>query len=82
MLIGDNLDAQIKPYVRASQAKGCVVNMSLVIAGMMGIVKQSNPDLLKDDFRRDIKEFLSKSWAKSLLGRMGYVKQGEQLQPR
>ena len=43
----------------------------------MGIVKKSNPDLLKDDFCCDNKEFLSKSWAKSLLGRMGYVKQRE-----
>ena len=76
LLIGDNLDAQVKAYVRASRAKGCVVNASLVIAGGIGIVKKSNPDLLKDDFRRDNKEFLSKSWAKSLLGRMGYVKQG------
>ena len=41
----------------------------------MGIVKKNNPDLLKDDFRRGNKEFLSKSWAKSLLGRVGYVKQ-------
>ena len=69
------LDAQVKAYVRASRAKGCVVNMPLVIAGGKGIVKKSNPDLLKDDFCRDNKEFLSKSWAKSLLGRMGYVKQ-------
>ena len=74
MLIGDTLDAQVKAYVRVSQAKGCVVNTSLIIACGMGIVKKSNPDLLKDDFRRDNKEFLSKSWAKSLLGRMGYVK--------
>ena len=38
------------PYVRASRAKGCVVNTSLVMAGGMGIVKKSNPDVLKDDF--------------------------------
>ena len=70
----------MKAYVRAFLAKGCVINVSLVITNGMGIVKKSNPDLLKKDFWHENKEFLSKSWAMSLLGRMGYVKrEGKQL---
>ena len=50
-----------------------MVNTSLVIAGGMGIIKKTNPDLLKNNLHCD-KEILSKSWAKSLLIRMGYIK--------
>ena len=68
LLLSDNLDTQVQTYIRASRAQGCVVS-SLVIAGAMGIIKKTNPALLENNA-----ELLSKSWAKSILFRMGYVK--------
>jgi len=50
-----------------------VVNASLIIAGGMGIVRKTNPGLLKNNLCHD-KKILTKNWAKSLLSRMGYVK--------
>ena len=59
----------MQAYIRASQAQGCVVNSSLVVAGTMGIIKKTNPALLETNA-----ELLSKNWAKSIRFRMGYVK--------
>ena len=69
LLLSDNLDTQVQAYIRASQARGCVVKSSLAIAGTMGILKKTIPALLENNF-----ELLSKSWMKSILFRMGYVK--------
>ena len=69
LLLSKNLDVQVQAYVKNSRALGCVVNTSLVITGAMGIVKKTNPKLLEDN-----EDLLSKSWAKSVLIRMGYVK--------
>ena len=69
LLLSDNLDTQVQAYVKASRSQGCIINTSLVIAGAMGIIKKTNPGLLENN-----PELLSKSWAKSVLIRMGYVK--------
>jgi len=63
----------VKVYVKASRAKGCVVNTCLV-AGGMGIVKIANPGLLKNNSHPHDKEFLSKRVGQSLLIRMSFVK--------
>ena len=59
----------MQAFTRAYRAQGCAVNSSLVIAGTMGIIKKTNPALLGNNA-----ELLSKSWAKSILFRMSYVK--------
>ena len=69
LLLSDNLDTQVQAYVKVSRGQGCIINTSLVIAGAMGIIKKTNPALLENN-----PELLSKSWAKSVLIRMGYVK--------
>ena len=43
----------------------------------MGIIKETNPALLENNT-----ELLSKSWAKSILYRMGYVKRRETTTPK
>ena len=66
------LGAKVKAYVKASRAKGCVINTSLVIAGWIAIVKKTNPDLLKNNLHCD-KDFLARV-GKELYIRMGYVR--------
>ena len=69
LLLSHKLNTQVQAYIRASQAQGCTVNSSLVIAGAMGIIKKTNLALLENNA-----ELLSKSGVKSILFRIGYVK--------
>ena len=69
LLLSDSLDTQVQAYVKASRGQGFIINTSLVIAGAMGIIKKTNPALLENN-----PELLSKSLAKSVLIRKGYVK--------
>ena len=66
------IDTQLQAYIRASRAQGFVVKSFLVTAGAMGIANKTNPSgppLLENNA-----EILNKSWVKSILFRMGYVK--------
>jgi len=71
LLLGEDLDAAVQEYVSSLRIVGGVVNTVVVRAAAEGII-----------FARDITKFsshgghinITKSWAMSLLNRMGYVK--------
>lgn len=67
LMIGDELDKQVRDYIAYLRSTGAVVNTSVVIATAKGILMHKDANLLS---RID----LTKGWAKYLLSRMGYVK--------
>jgi len=70
LLIGDELDRQVREYILETRRVGGDINTAVVIAGGTGIVMSQNPSLLKG--MKDGK--LTKDWAKYVLQRMGFVK--------
>ena len=71
VLLGQVLDEDVQEYVRSQRAVGGVVNTAIVRAGAEGIILARDRSLLvKYGGHID----LTKSWAKSLLHRMGYSK--------
>ena len=71
LLLSESIDKQVQAYVKNSREQGCIVNTMLVIAAARGILKKCDPSLAKSN---ENGEMLTKSWAKSTLIRMGYVK--------
>lgn len=71
LLLGDDLDKQVREYVKYLQERGGVVNTAVVIAAAEGIVMNKNANLLSCNGRGIL---LTKNWAKYLLKRMGIVK--------
>ena len=71
LLLGKELDVQVQEYVKSLTENGSVVNSAIVMAGAEGIVKSYDSNLLKENGGHIV---CSKSWAKSFLGRLGYVK--------
>jgi len=69
LLIGDELDEQLKLYVRELRARGAGIDTTVLIACGEAVVSRIDKKLLKV---HGGPIDLSKSWAKSLLGRMGY----------
>ena len=65
------LDTLTKELVRGLRSSGSPISSSIVIAAARGIVNHKNPSLLKEHGEQ---VELSKSWAKSFLDRLGYVK--------
>ena len=72
LLLGDDLDRQVKEYVKYIQERGSVVNTAVVIAATEGIIMNKNSNLLSCN---DGGILLTKDWAKYLLKHMGMVKQ-------
>ena len=70
LLLSESIDKQVQAYVKNSREKGCIVNSTLVIAAR-GILKKCDSSLAKSS---ENGEMLTKSWAKSVLIRMGFVK--------
>ena len=70
LLIGDELDRQVREYILDTRRVGGDINTAVVIAGGTGIVMSQNLSLLKG--MKDGK--LMKDWAKYVLQRMGFVK--------
>ena len=70
LLIGDELDEQLKVYVRELRARRAGIDTTVLIACGEAIVSRVDKKLLKV---HGGPIDLSKNWAKSLLGRMGYV---------
>ena len=68
LLIGDEADKELQEYVRYLRATGAAVNTAVVIASVEGILLSKDANILK-------RITLTKDWAKSLLARMGMVKQ-------
>ena len=61
----------MQEYIKATRVAGGVVNTAIVMAAAVGIVSSSDVTKLKSHGGHiDI----TKSWAKSLLSRMGYTK--------
>jgi hypothetical protein len=71
LLLGNNLDAQVQGYVTALRENRGAVNSSIVMAAAEGIIKSHDSNLLKENGGHIV---CSKSWAKSLINRMGLVK--------
>ena len=71
LLLGSELDEQVKAYIKDIRGKGGAKDTTVVIACAEAIVKRVNNKLLKDNGGPID---LSKTWAKSLLQRIGYVK--------
>ena len=71
LLLGQALDKAVQDYITSMRTVGGVVNTAIVMAAAEGIIAARDRSLLvQHGGHIEIK----KSWAKSLLGRMGYVK--------
>ena len=71
LLLGKELDANVQEYVKCLRENGAVINSAIVMAGATGIVKSYDSNLLKENGGHIE---CNKSWAKSFLKHMGYVK--------
>ena len=71
LLLGKELDQAVQDYVKALRIEGGVVNTSIVMAACEGIVTAKDASKLSSHGGHI---HVTKTWAKSLLGRMGYVK--------
>lgn len=71
MLLGKNLDDLVKELVENLRISGSVVNTTVVMAGAQGIILSWDAIKLQS-YGRHIN--ITKSWARSLLIRMGFVK--------
>ena len=71
LILGDDLDRQVREYVKYLRERGCVVNTAVVIAAAEGIVMNKNANLLSCNGGGIL---LTKDWAKYLLKRLGMVK--------
>ena len=71
LLLGEELDEQVKLYITALRNNGAVVNSAIVTACAEGLVKSRDANLLQANGGHLT---FSKSWAQSFLQRMGFVK--------
>ena len=71
LLIGEDLDRQVRDYLQVLRKNGAPVNTAIVIACGDGIVRSKDANLLAINGGSIT---LSKDWAKYILKRMGWVK--------
>lgn len=71
LLVGDELDEQVKQYITYLRKEGAVVNVHVVMAVGEGIVMGRDANLLA---RNGGSIILTKEWARYVLQRMGMVK--------
>ena len=71
LLLGSTLDVQVREYITALRDAAGVVNTAIVVAAAEGIVAAADRSLLRQHGGTLV---LTKSWAKSLMIRMGFVK--------
>ena len=71
LLLGVELDAAVQEYVRSLREANGVVNTIVVMAVAEGIISARNVSKLSSHGGHIV---ITKSWARSLLNRMGYVK--------
>ena len=69
--VGDELDRQVQSYILELRKSGGVINSAITIAVAQGIVTNFDSNLLAQNGRH---VDLTKSWAKYLLRRLGFVK--------
>ena len=71
LLLGSELDDKVKSYIRDARAAGTPIDTTVVMVSGEAIVRKTDKNLLKDNGGPiDI----TKTWAKSLFSRLGYVK--------
>ena len=71
VMLGKELDSKIQSYVKALRAAGTPIGSSVVMAAAEGLVRAYDRTML-EEYGGHVA--ITKSWAMSLLGRMGYVK--------
>ena len=71
LLLGEVLDRQVQEYIKSLREAGAVINTAIVMAVGEGIVKSDDSNKLMCNGGHLC---ITKSWAKSLLNRLGYVK--------
>ena len=71
LLLGEELDKQVRLYLQKIRDNNGSVSNRLVIAGAKGIVSAQDKSLLVENGGHIL---LNKEWARSLLSRMGFVK--------
>ena len=71
LLLGPKLDKEAQEYVTNLREASAVINSAIVMAAAEGIVKNFDSNLLQCNGGHIV---ITKSWAKSFLDRMGYVK--------
>ena len=72
MLLGSELDEQVKSYIKGVREKGGGIDTAVLIASAETMIKKVGKNLLKD-YGGPIN--LTPTWAKSLLHYIRYVKQ-------
>ena len=71
MMLGEQLNCKVQNYIKALHNAGTPIGSSVVMAAAEGLVRDYDRSFLVE-YRGHIA--ISKTWAPSLLGRMGYVK--------
>jgi len=71
LLLGEEMDKEVRTYIIELSARGCPINTAIVIATGVGIMKYCDSNLL---FENGGHISLTKDWAKYLLHRMNFVK--------
>ena len=71
LLLGTVLDNQLREHVKNLRDVGAIVNSAIVISAAEGLIKSHDSNLLECNGGHII---LTKSWAKSFLLRLGFVK--------
>ena len=71
LVLGEELDQQVQAYLLEYRRNATVVNTAIVIGCAQGLVKDHDSNLLEAN---GAPIALTKSWAKYLLSRMGFVK--------
>jgi hypothetical protein len=69
--LGEELDKQVRAYLKAFRENGAVVNTAIAMACAQGVIKAHDSNLLECNGGHIS---LTKTWAKYLLHRMGFVK--------
>ncbi len=71
VLLGQEWDGKVKDYICAVRKSGGSVSTKLVIAGTKGLLQAAKPPILVEHGGSIT---IDKTWARSLLDRMGYTK--------
>ena len=71
LLLGDELDKQVRDHIIFLRDNGSVVNTAIVMGTAVGLVSHKDANLLACNGGHFT---ITKPWAKSLLKRMGFVK--------
>ena len=71
LLLGEEMEEQVKWFLKRIRQSGGVVNSQIVIGTAKGVVTAKDANLLAENGGPLL---ITKDWAKGLLGRMGLVK--------